>query len=310
MKKILSLLLALVLVLSLVACGNNKNTKETKDEAKPAEKTESKDENKKPAEKASGAINVISREEGSGTRGAFVEIVKVLDKDKNDLTTPTAAMIGTTGGVIEAVAPDSKAIGYASLGSVEKNKDVKMLKVNSVEPTPETILSGKYPIQRPLNIAYREDKISDLAKDFVSFMMSKEGQDIAVKSGFVQADANAKPYEKKEFEGKIAVSGSTSVGPLMEKLAEAYKGLHPKVQIEINQHGSSAGMTDSIQGLNDIGMASRELKDDEKAKLAHKAIAKDGIALIVSPQNPVSEISMETIKGIYKGEITDWKDVK
>ncbi len=309
MKKIISILLSLVLVFALVACGNTNDNgnKETTAENNTETSAENNAGNKSTQ---AGQINVISREDGSGTRGAFVEITKVVDENGNDLTTPTAAMIGTTGGVIESVSGDNQAIGYASLGSVEFNKDVKMLKVDGVEPTLETVLSGEYSIQRPLNIAYKEDTLSDLAKDFVNYTLSKEGQEIAVEAGFVQVDANAPAYEGKDLEGTIKISGSTSVGPLIHKIAETYKALHPNVNIEINEHGSSAGMTDAMEGLNDIGMASRELKDNEKEQLAHKAIAKDGIALIVAPGNSTENISMETIQKIYKGELTDWSEVK
>lgn len=326
MKKILSLLLALVLVFSLVACGNNGDTKDeskgedTKTEESKDDTTaeESKDdtaaeESKDDAAggKAEGEINVISREDGSGTRSAFVEIVGVVDGDGNDMTAQSAVIQDGTGKVIETVSKDKASIGYASLGSVEGNDSVKALKVNGVEPTPDTVLDGSYSIQRPLNIAYKDGSLSEEAQNFIDFMMSKEGQEVAVEKGFVKSDPNAKAFEKKDVKGTIKVSGSTSVGPLVQAAAEEYKKINPNVEIVVNQTGSSAGMKDAMaDGVVDFGMASRELKDEEKAVLKPLVIAKDGIAVIVSPDNPMEDISLDSVKGIYLGEITDWKDVK
>lgn len=299
MKKILSLLLALVLVFSLVACGDNG---ETKEETKGDDTT---------GGKAEGPINVVSREDGSGTRGAFVEIVGVVDEDDNDLTVQTAVIQDGTGKVVETVSQDKATIGYASLGSVIDNENVKILAVNGVKPTPETVLDGSYAIQRPLNIAFKEGSLSEVAQNFVDFIMSKEGQEIAVEEGYVTADPEAKPFEKKEVTGKINISGSTSVGPLVKAAAEAYKKLNPGVEIIVNETGSSAGMKDAMaDGIVDFGMASRELKEEELAVIKPLVIAKDGIAVIVSPENPTEEIKLDTVKGIYLGEIVDWSEVK
>jgi len=323
MKKILSLLLALVLVFSLVACGNNGETKEeTKGEDTTTEESKGDDttgddttEESKGDDttggKAEGPINVVSREDGSGTRGAFVEIVGVVDEDDNDLTVQTAVIQDGTGKVVETVSQDKASIGYASLGSVEGNDSVKILKVDGVEPTAETVLDGSYAIQRPLNIAFKEGSLSEVAQNFVDFIMSAEGQEIAVKEGYVKADPEAKPFEKKEMKGEIKVSGSTSVGPLVKAAAEEYKKLNPNVEIVINETGSSAGMKDAMaDGIVDFGMASRELKEEELAVIKPLVIAKDGIAVIVSPENPTEEIKLDTVKGIYLGEIADWSEVE
>nr|WP_276938088.1 substrate-binding domain-containing protein [Helcococcus sueciensis] len=315
MKKILSLLLALVLVFSLVACSTDGN--ETQGETSAETQTEGNTETDNGSEddssntgKAEGPIAVVSREDGSGTRSAFVEIVGVVDDNDNDLTTQTAIIQDGTGKVIETVSGDNSSIGYISLGSLD-GSNVKGLKVDGVEVTPENVLSGEYAIQRPLNIVYKEGSLSDLAQDFVNYIMSKEGQDIAVEKGFVQADPNAKAYEGAEgLSGEITVSGSTSVAPLMEAVAEAYESLHQGVKVVINATGSSAGIKDAEAGVVNIGMASRELKDEEKAQVASLAIAKDGIAVVVSKDNPTEEISLESVKKIFLGEITDWADVK
>lgn len=298
MKKILSLLLTLVLVFSLVACSTGGKETQTEGEGGSGQAVEK------------GPITVISREDGSGTRSAFVEIVGVVDDNDNDLTTQTAIIQDGTGKVIETVAGDSSAIGYISLGSLE-GSNVKGLKVDGVEVTNENVLSGEYSIQRPLNIVYKEGSLSPLAQDFVNYIMSQEGQKIAVDKGFVQADPNATAYAAgEELSGELNVSGSTSVAPLMEALAEAYEGLHKGVTVVINATGSSAGIKDAEDGVVDFGMASRDLKDEEKAKVTGLVIAKDGIAVVVSQDNPMEEISLDLIKGIFLGEITDWSDVE
>ena len=298
MKKILSLLLTLVLVFSLVACSTGGKETQTEGEGGSGQAVEK------------GPITVISREDGSGTRSAFVEIVGVVDDNDNDLTTQTAIIQDGTGKVIETVAGDSSAIGYISLGSLE-GSNVKGLKVDGVEVTNENVLSGEYSIQRPLNIVYKEGSLSPLAQDFVNYIMSQEGQKIAVDKGFVQADPNATAYAAgEELSGELNVSGSTSVAPLMEALAEAYEGLHKGVTVVINATGSSAGIKDAEDGVVDFGMASRDLKDEEKAKVTGLVIAKDGIAVVVSQDNPMEEISLDSIKGIFLGEITDWSDVE
>lgn len=299
MKKTLSIILALIMTFTLVACASEEGkTGNTDNSGNNATST------------VSGEIHVVSREDGSGTRGAFVEIVGVVDENDNDLTVQTATFSDGTGKVVEIVSTDERAIGYASLGSVVDNPSVKTLKVNGVAPTAETIIAGEYSIQRPLNIAYKESELSELGKDFVAFAMSKEGQDIAVKSGFVQSKTDATAYEAKEVSGELNISGSTSVGPLVKKLAEAYEALHQGVKIVVTENGSSAGMKDAIAGIAEIGMASRDLKEEEKKELQHLAIAIDGIAMIVAPSNPTEDIKLESIKSIYTGEVTTWEEVK
>ena len=292
-----------------------------------------------PAFAQEGAINVISREDGSGTRGAFVEIVEVTDEDGNDLTTSSAAIQNQTSGVITTVAGDPSAIGYISLGSLDDS--VKAVKVDGAEATPEEITAGSYPIARPFNVAWnKEEELSDVTADFLNFIMSKDGQTIVEEEGYIAVVEEAAAEEEteeaaaeeeteeaaaeegsridslpayeatEELEGTIEVVGSTSVSPLIEKLAEAYKAVQPNVEINVTSNGSSAGMEAAMNGTADLGMASRELKEEEAAALEQKVIATDGIAVVVNNENPVEELSLETIRGIFLGEITDWADAK
>ncbi|AMB94289.1 substrate-binding domain-containing protein [Aerococcus sanguinicola] len=253
-----------------------------------------------------GLIQVISREEGSGTRDAFVEITGVKEGD-NDNTTDMADIQNSTDGVMTSVAGDPAAIGYISLGSL--NDTVKALNVNGVEPTEENVASGEYAIARPFNIVHKGD-LEGAAQDFHDFIFSKEGQDIILAEGYVPVKSDAEAYAGDgSAEGNINISGSTSVGPVMEKLKEEYEKLNPGVSINITQNGSGAGVQAAQEGTADIGMASRELKEDE-TDVEAEAIAQDGIAVIVNNENGLGDITLESVKGIFVGEITDWSEVK
>lgn len=262
-----------------------------------------------------GEINVISREEGSGTRGAFVEIVGVVDENDDDMTTDDADIQNGTSGVMQAVAGNPQAIGYISLGSVDDS--VKALKVDGVAPSAETVKDGTYKIARPFNVAWSKEGMSDLAKDFLGYIHSKEGQTIVEEHKYIQVtakdakDKELQPYAKKEgLKGQINVVGSTSVTPLMESLAEEYSKINPDVKINITSNGSTAGITAAMDKSADLGMASRELKDEEKAKLEFDAIAMDGIAVIVNKENKTEDMKMDNIKKIFLGELMDWEEVK
>lgn len=251
-------------------------------------------------------ITVVSREEGSGTRGAFTELLGIAKGDV-DNTTDSAEISNSTSVVLQTVAGDTNAIGYVSLGSL--NDTVKALKVDGIEATVANIKSGKYKVARPFNIATKAE-LSPLAQDFVKFIMSKEGQSIVVDEGYISVDDNAESYVSASLSGTITIAGSTSVAPVMDVIADKYRELNPGVTIEIQQSGSSAGITSAIEGVCDIGMASRELKDSEKsAGLTPTVIAMDGIAVVVNKENTVDNLSAENIKGIYVGEITDWASV-
>lgn len=294
MKKIAALLLALTLVLGLAACTGNTETNQN-----DADQTGSG---------ASGAITVISREEGSGTRGAFVELMGV-ETDEGDMTTVDAEIANSTSLVQSTVAGNANAIGYISLGSYDASA-VKAVKVDGVEVSVDTIKAGDYAVSRPFVICYKEENLSELGADFVAYIMSAEGQQILNDEGYIAADDNAEPYTASGLSGNLSVNGSTSVGPVMEVLAEAYKALNPDVVIDVQQTGSGTGITAAIDGSCEIGMSSRALKDEEVAEgLTPVTIALDGIAVIVNQANTVEDLTAEQIRQIYTGEITDWSQL-
>lgn len=260
---------------------------------------------------ASGEITVVSREDGSGTRGAFIELLGIEEKnadgEKKDMTTEAAKITNSTSVMITTVESDVNAIGYISLGSL--SEAVAAVKVDGAEATAENVAAGTYKVQRPFNIAAK-DGLSDVAQDFIHFIMSKEGQAVVEENGYI-AVGEQPEYEASGAEGKIVVAGSSSVTPVMEKLKEAYAIVNPKAEIEVQQSDSTTGMQSAVDGLCDIGMASRELKDSElEAGLTPLVIAQDGIAVIVNNESGITELSSEQIKAIYTGEVTAWEDVK
>lgn len=284
MKKIIALATAILMVLSMAAC----------------------------AEGANGPITVISREDGSGTRGAFIELMGVEQKDENgdkvDMTTDEAIVTNSTSVMMTSVAGDASAIGYISLGSLDDS--VKAVTIDGVEPTVENVKSGEYAVARPFNIATRGD-VDALTADFIQYILSAEGQGVVAENGYVTVDDDAPAYEAAGLSGTITVGGSSSVTPVMEKLAEAYRALNPDVTVDVQQTDSTTGMTSAADGIVDIGMASRELKDAElEAGLTPTVIALDGIAVIVNNDSPVTNLTTETVRGIYTGEITDWAEAK
>lgn len=257
---------------------------------------------------ASKTISVVTREEGSGTRDAFTELTGVLVKDgdnKTDNTTTSAVTINSTEAVITNVKDNEAAIGYISLGSL--NDTVKALKIGGVEATADNVKSGDYAVSRPFNIAYKGE-LSDVAQDFVDYIMSSDGQKIVSDNGYVTVSENA-AYSGKKPSGKISVAVSSSVSPVMEKLAEAYQKVNTNAKVEIQTSDSSAGMQSAMGGTCDIGMASRDLKDEEKSALKVETIAKDGIAVIVNNANTCDDLTLDQVKSIYTGETTVWSDI-
>ena len=257
---------------------------------------------------ASKTISVVTREEGSGTRDAFTELTGVLVKDgdnKTDNTTTSAVTINSTEAVITNVKDNEAAIGYISLGSL--NDTVKALKIGGVEATADNVKSGDYAVSRPFNIAYKGE-LSDVAQDFVDYIMSSDGQKIVSDNGYVTVSENA-AYSGKKPSGKISVAGSSSVSPVMEKLAEAYQKVNTNAKVEIQTSDSSAGMQSAMGGTCDIGMASRDLKDEEKSALKVETIAKDGIAVIVNNANTCDDLTLDQVKSIYTGETTVWSAI-
>ncbi len=297
MKKSVSLLLAgLMLCGALAGCGGNNNT---------AENTDSQTEQTSESTGMSGAIHVVSREDGSGTRGAFVELTGVED-DNGDNTTVDAEIANRTDAVLTTVAGNEAAIGYVSLGSL--NDTVKAVTVDGVEATVDNVKSGTYTLSRPFNIATKGEP-TGVAKDFINFILSADGQAIVEEENYIKVDDAAPAFTSDGSSGQIAVGGSSSVSPVMEKLIEAYQTVNPNAKIELQTSDSTSGMTGAMDGTFAIGMASRELKDEEAAQLTGTAIALDGIAVIVNTANTVENLTMDQIRSIYVGETTDWADV-
>ncbi len=290
-KKILAVMSAVVITtLAFTGCGSSNETSPDK-----------------ASDGVSGEITVVSREEGSGTRDAFVELLGILDEEENDLTTQMAEVTNSTSVMISTVAQNEKAIGYVSLGSL--SDDVKSIQVDGVDATAENIKSGSYKVSRPFNLAYKEDALTDLDKDFIKFIMSEQGQAVVDQEGYISLDAEGS-YESAGLKGKITLAGSTSVAPLMDVMKDEYVKLNPDVTIEIQESGSSAGIQSAMEGATEIGMSSRELKEDEAKELTSKQIAMDGIAVIVNKNNTTDNLTSEQIQSIYTGDVTDWADVK
>lgn len=256
---------------------------------------------------AGGFISVVSREDGSGTRGAFTELFEVEDADGNDATAASAVVTNSTSVMMTTVAGDPSAIGYISLGSM--NDTVKAVEIDGVAPTAEGVKDGSYKVARPFNVVAGKD-ISDVAQDFLNFVMSAEGQAVVDEENYVSVADGAQSYIASGKSGKVVVAGSSSVTPVMEKLAEAYQALNPEVNIEVQQSDSSTGVQSAIDGTCDLGMASRELKDSETSQGVESiVIAMDGIAVIVNNDSAVDGLTSEQVKGIFSGEITDWSNV-
>lgn len=256
-------------------------------------------------------INVLSREDGSGTRGAFIELFGIEQRNENgekvDCTTDECDITNSTSVMMTSVAGNPNAIGYISLGSL--NGTVKALAIDGAEATVESIKAGRYSVARPFNIAARSE-MNEAAQDFISFILSAEGQAVVEKNGYIAVVEGAPAFAGGKVSGKIVVAGSSSVTPVMEKLKEAYEALNPHVEIELQQSDSSSGMASTRDGVCDIGMASRELKASElEAGLTPTVIAMDGIAVIVSPENPITGLTSAQVRGIYMGEIADWSEV-
>ena len=292
MKKSVSMLLAaLMLTGALAGCGSSASTSDSQTADSGV----------------SGAITVISREDGSGTRGAFIELTgveeKTADGKKVDNTTADAEIANKTDVVLTSVAGNEKAIGYISLGAL--NDTVKAVKVDGAEATVDNVKAGAYKLSRPFNIATKGEP-TGVAKDFINFILSKEGQAVVTDNKYIAVNDAAESFVSDGSSGQIAVGGSSSVSPVMEKLIEAYKSVNPNASIDLQTSDSTSGMTGAMDGTFAIGMASRELKDEEAAQLTGTAIALDGIAVIVNPANTIDELSMDQIKSIYVGDITDW----
>lgn len=300
---------AAALALSLAACGSADSTAAS---SAPAESTAASTEAAPAGDfDADQDITVISREDGSGTRGAFIELTGVEEKNadgkKVDNTTEAAAIQSSTNGVMTAVANDETAIGYISLGSL--SNDVKAVTVGGVEASAETVKDGSYVLSRPFNIVTNGDATDPVAVDFIAYVLSKDGQAIATDNGYIGEDGA--DFTSAQPEGKIVVGGSSSVSPLMEKLIEAYKTVNPNAELELQTTDSTTGVSGALEGTYTIGMASRELKDSEVEGGAKATVlALDGIAVVVNPGNTTDDLTVDQIKGIYTGELTVWSDLQ
>ena len=310
---------AAALALSLAACGSADSAAAS---SAPAESTAASTEAASPEAAPSKAapagdfdtdqdITVISREDGSGTRGAFIELTGVEEKNadgkKVDNTTEAAAIQSSTNGVMTAVANDETAIGYISLGSL--NDSVKAVKVGGIEASAETVKDGSYTLARPFNIVTNGEATDPVAVDFIAYCLSKDGQALATEEGYVGSEGE--DYTSAQPEGKITVGGSSSVSPLMEKLIEAYKTVNPNAELELLTSDSTTGVSGALDGSYTIGMASRELKDSEtEGGAVSTVLAQDGIAVVVNPANSVEDLTVDQIKGIYTGELTVWSDLQ
>lgn len=302
LKKSAAIILSIACVAgSLIGCGGSSNSGSS---ASSNSSTTS-------GQSALKKITVVSREDGSGTRGAFIELFGIEEKDasgkKIDNTTEDANITNSTEVMMQTVAGNPAAIGYTSLGAL--NSSVKALKVDGAEATVANVKSGSYKVTRPFNIATKES-VSEAATDFINFILSAEGQKVVEDKGYI-SEGNKGAFKSSGASGKVVVGGSSSVTPVMEKLIEAYKKVNANVTIELQQSDSTTGMTQAGDGTVDIGMASRELKDSEKSKgLKGTKIAIDGIAVIVNKDNSLDSITSEQVKSIFTGKVTDWSQVK
>ncbi|WMJ77777.1 MULTISPECIES: substrate-binding domain-containing protein [unclassified Sedimentibacter] len=305
-KKILSIVSA-VLVMSLAFVGCAKTETQVPNNEQPAGQQE---EEQAPSFDTDKDITVIARDAASGTRGAFHELMKIKVKEGDteiDKLVVGALEFDGTDKVITAVEGDEYGIGYISLGSVSER--IKALNVDGVEPTIDNIKNGEYAVARPFLLVTKGEE-SDLVKDFISFTESVQGQQIVEEKHYISSVSDPVEYTASNMSGTIKIAGSTSVTPLMEKLQEVYKELNPNVSFEMQSNGSSQGIKAAIDGSYDIGMSSRELKDEEKSQLNEHVLAMDGIAVIVNNENPISDLSSEDITKVYTGEITKWSEVE
>ncbi|MCI7181579.1 MAG: substrate-binding domain-containing protein [Schaedlerella sp.] len=306
MKKIIAVLAMMsMMAVAATGCAN------TKDEETSDTQTEetTRDEDAVSEWDSSSDISIISREDGSGTRGAFIELfgIEVKEGDeKVDKTTEEAQITNSTSVMMTTVAGDEYAIGYISLGSLDDS--VKAVKIDGAEATAENVKAGTYKVSRPFNIAVKPDLDNEVAKDFITFILSTEGQAVIEDNGYIALD-DTEAYAGTKPSGKAVVGGSSSVSSVMVKLIEAYKEVNPNAEIELQTSDSTTGMTSTIDGNYDIGMASRALKDEEAAELEGTVIATDGIAVIVNNSSPVEELSTEQVFAIYTGEALTWDEV-
>ena len=316
-KLIIASICAAMAAVSFASCssGGESSTSTSESSASTSTSTstasESSEESASTAESGSDfdsthSINVVSREDGSGTRGAFVELMGIeqdVDGQTVDMTTLDAQITNSTAVMMTTVSGDEYAIGYISLGSLDDS--VKAVQVDGVEATTDNVASGDYAVARPFNVITGAE-VSDVAQDFLNYIMSDEGQAIIADGGYIPVSEGA--FESNGATGDITVAGSSSVSPIMEQLAEAYEAVNTGANVEVQTSDSTTGVTSAMEGTCDLGMASRALHDDETGVTA-TTIANDGIAVIVNNGNPVEGLTSDQIMQIFTGEITDWSSL-
>lgn len=302
MKKVVCILSALTMLLAMGGCAGAGDSSSSSSDSASAGSTGSFDNSK--------AITVVARDAASGTRSAFHELMGIIQKNgdtEKDMLVTGALEFDSTDKVITAVEGDTYGIGYISLGSVSDR--IKTAKVDGVEATAENVKNGTYSVSRPFLLVTKGDE-NDLVKDFLSFISSAQGQAIIEDHSYITVEENAAEYTGSGMSGTIKIAGSTSVQPLMEVFTEEYKKLNPDVSFEIQAQGSSQGIKAATDGSYDIGMSSRELKDEEKSALNEHTIALDGIAVILNKNNPVDDLTSENITAVYTGTKTKWSEVE
>lgn len=255
-------------------------------------------------------ISVVAREDGSGTKSAFMEIIGL--KGKADVS---GVIIATgTAGVLAEVRSNPLAVAYESLGYV--TDDVKMLKVDGVEPTVENIKNGTYKIARPLNVVYQEATVADgVCKAYLEFLQSADAQKIITEKGYVSTNDGAQEYKiQSGLTGKIGISGSTSLQPLMIELAKKFESLQSGVTVSVSGGGSGTGYKNAKEGVSEFGMISETFNSEKADNCTSYEVAKDGIAVIVNKANTNDNIALDTLKNIYNCEagdsaVTKWDQV-
>ena len=306
-KKVAALLITGIMAVAMTACGSSNSGTGDSGSTDGTAKAESSADAGSDWDNTRD-ITVVSREDGSGTRGAFVELFGIEEEvngEKVDMTTEEANITNSTSVMMSTVAQDEYAIGYISLGSLDDS--VKAVKIDGSEATAENIKNGSYKVSRPFNIATKDD-LSDAAQDFEDFILSTEGQKVVEDNKYIPLD-DVSDYKSNRASGKVVFAGSSSVSPVMEKLKEAYQAVNSDVEVEIQTSDSTTGMQNAIDGVCDIGMASRELKDSEKeAGLTPTVIAMDGIAVVVNNDNPTDELSSDQVKSIFTGDVLTWDE--
>lgn len=246
-------------------------------------------------------INSITREEGSGTRGAFVDLFE-LKEDGMDKIDDSIEVTNSTISILTSVKSDKNAMGYISFGSL--NDNVKSVKIDNIEPSIENIKNGKYSIIRNLNIVIKEK--NELINDFIKYINSTQAKEIIEKNGYVSIDNN-KIYKSSDLKGEINIIGSSSVAPIMQKLAEDYMIYNEKIIVKVGQSDSTSGINSVLDGTCDIGMSSRELKETEINKgLESVVVCKDGIIIIINKEQKIDNLTKKEVYDIYTKKIESW----